>query len=50
MTGLTLTHPDAEALHATLAPMIADPRLKVETGPAPALSVDLTGPKGRVRL
>ena len=50
MTGITLTHPDGEGLRAALTPMIADPRLRVETGPAPALSVDLTGPKGRVRL
>ena len=50
MTAITLTHPEAKALRATLAPMITDPRLRIEPGPAPTLSVDLTGPKGRVRL
>ena len=50
MTGLTLTHPEAETLRATLARMIADPRLTIVTGPSPALSVELTGPKGTVRL
>lgn len=50
MTGLTLTHPEAELLSAALAPMITDPRLSIEHGPVPALSVELTGPKGTVRL
>ena len=50
MTGLTLTHPEAEALRSALAPLITDSRLRVEQGPAPALSVELTGPKGTVRL
>lgn len=50
MTGLTLTHPRAEALRTVLAPLITDPRLTIETGPATALSVELTGPGGTVRL
>ena len=50
MTGLTLTHPEAGALREVLAAMITDQRLTVEAGPAPAMSVELTGPGGVVRL
>jgi len=50
MTGMTVTHPEADMLRAVLAPMITDPRLTIVTGAAPALTVDLTGPKGPVRL
>ena len=49
-SAATLTHPEAESLFAALAPMISDPRLSIVPGPTPALSVDLTGPKGTVRL
>lgn len=50
LTALTLTHPQADALRAALTPLIADPRLTIVSGPAPELSVDLTGPKGTTRL
>lgn len=50
MTGLFLTHPEAAALRAALAPMITDPRLTILNGASPALSVELTGPKGTIRL
>ncbi|WP_306044496.1 VOC family protein [Nioella sp. MMSF_3534] len=50
MTGIFLTHPEAAALRAELAPMITDPRLTILNGASPALSVELTGPKGTIRL
>lgn len=50
LTGLHLQHPKAEALSAALAPLISDPRLHITPGDAPALSIELSGPNGPVRL
>lgn len=50
MTGITLTHPEADALSAVLGAMIADPRLSIVSGPSASLSVALTGPQGTVQL
>jgi len=50
LTGLYLQHPESEALRAALAPLINDPRVQVRPGTPPALTIELTGPKGTVRL
>ncbi|WP_071672774.1 VOC family protein [Nioella nitratireducens] len=50
LTALHLTHPEAEALRMALGPLIAEDRLTIAQGPTPALEIDLTGPKGTVRL
>lgn len=50
LTGLTLAHPQADALRRALGPLIAERRLSIETGAVPALWVDLTGPNGTIRL
>lgn len=49
LTGLHLTHPEAEALAAALAPLLRDPRLSFATG-APMLRATLSTPKGEVCL
>jgi len=50
LTGLNLTHPAAEALGASLAPLIADPRLHIEPGPAPRITATFSTPAGPVTL
>lgn len=50
LTGLVLTHPEARALDAALAPLISDPRLRVETGPAPRITASFSTPAGPVTL
>jgi hypothetical protein len=45
LTRLTVTHPEAAALAAWLAPRLRDDRLRVETG-APALAADFATPHG----
>ncbi len=50
LTALHLTHPEAEALREALGPFIAEDRLTISKGPAPALEMELTGPNGTVRL
>lgn len=47
---LCLTSPDAAALSAALTPMINDPRLRIVPGPAPAMTVTLATPSGKVTL
>lgn len=49
LTGLTLTHPDAEALRRTLADLIDDRRITVDPGP-PALTARIETPGGPRRL
>lgn len=50
LTGLTLVHPDAQALRAALAPLLSDPRVQVRPGAAPALRMALDSPRGPVVL
>lgn len=45
LAGLELVHPRAEALHAALAPLTSDPRLRLGTGEA-ALIFHLDTPSG----
>lgn len=45
LTGLTLRHPQADALRAALAPLTADPRLGVEPGP-PGIVARFDTPSG----
>jgi len=47
---LDLVHPAAAALREALAALIADDRLSIREGAAPALFVTLTGSGGEVRL
>ena len=49
LTGLRLSHPEADALRQTLAALIADPRLVVTQGP-PGLSATFSTPQGERRL
>lgn len=46
LTGLTLRHPQADALRAALAPLVSDPRLCVQTG-APGIEAVFDTPSGR---
>ena len=50
LTGLSLTHPEADALASALAPLITDPRLQIAPGPAPAISATFSTPRGGVSL
>ncbi len=45
MTALTLRHPEADALSAALAPLIAEPRITVSPGPA-RLTANVDTPEG----
>ncbi len=45
LTALRLSHPQADALRAALAPLIDDPRISVTEGP-PGLSATLSTPHG----
>lgn len=50
LARIDLVHPAAAALGRALGPFIADGRLVIRDGPAPALSAVLAGPGGEVRL
>jgi len=50
LAGLDLIHPQAPALRAALARLIADPRVTVAAGSVPALQARLTTPSGPVSL
>lgn len=50
LAALELHHPQAGALAAALAGLIAEPRLRVVAAPAPALRAALDTPRGRVWL
>lgn len=43
---LEIAHPQAEALQAALAPLLADPRIVITQGPAKALRATFTTPHG----
>lgn len=49
LTRLTITHPEAEALGAALAPLISDTKIDVAEG-RPGITADLDGPNGPIRL
>lgn len=49
LTALTLRHGDADALRAALAPLIDDPRIRIEAGP-PGLSARFATPQGERHL
>jgi len=48
LSGLRLTSPEAEGLRAALAPMIADDRIEIRQGAAPAMQAVLQTPDGEV--
>ena len=50
LTGLTLIHPDAEALRDALSALFTDPRLRVEAAEEPAMRLALDTPRGAVVL
>jgi hypothetical protein len=50
LAGLELVHPEAPALIAALAPLVADARVAVAAGPVPALRLTLMTPTGPVTL
>lgn len=50
LTGLTLTHPERDALEVALAPLITDERLHFEAGPAPRITATFSTPTGTAAL
>jgi hypothetical protein len=50
LVGLRLFSPEADALRATLAPLIADPRVEVIASPAPRMEAVIATPRGEVVL
>ena len=46
IVDLTLTHPDADALRAALAPLIDDSRLWIRPGMSPAITATIETPNG----
>lgn len=47
---LVITHPEAPALQALLAPHLDAPLLRFETAPQPGLAASLSGPQGALTL
>ncbi len=47
---LELVHPEAEALRAALDGLLADERIAITSGPAPAIGAEFDTPGGRRRL
>ncbi len=50
LTGLTLAHPEAEALAAALTPLLSDPRIEVTHADTPSLNARFTTPDGPLTL
>jgi hypothetical protein len=50
LVGLRLFSPEADALRATLAPLISDPRVEVIASPAPRMEAVIATPRGEVVL
>ncbi len=50
LVAVELVHPDPSGLRASLAPLIADPRVAVAPGQSPTLRIALDAPGGRLWL
>ena len=46
LEGLTVEHPEGERISSVLAPVFADPRVKVRAGPAKAIGMEIATPDG----